>query len=343
MLNKTQIKNNINWLLTNGSIPVKYLTHKNLIRNNSNTVLLKKLFTEVKKCDISEEIFSKQKPDGSWCSSGSWSLPPSYMPKKHGYTPVSPKYVTTSWILPILGDMGFSVKDERVRKACEYILSFQHPKNGFIFENHSEKNKYNINSDQFPNEPCRFSLILIGLGKVGAESDARVKKAYNLLLKFQQNDGGWVSNGHSIQKNWTRSCPFPSYHAAMALYCTNNLEYKKALIKALNFLIWHLSLKTDNEIQRFFYHGHSIVHELLMFSEYNIGLKEKAVQTILKWLMTMYQPDDSYFKYTGKPISKYSRRKDYMTSRVAKYRLFHLTEDDWLTYYITRIMQNILM
>ena len=79
-----------------------------------------------------------------------------------------------------------------------------------------------------------------------------------------------------------------------------------------------------------------------MFSELNIGLDSKAVRAILEWLMTMYHPDESCFKYSGKSISKYSFKADYMDSRVAKYRLFHLIEDDWLTYFITRIMLNIL-
>jgi hypothetical protein len=30
-----------------------------------------------------------------------------------------------------------------------------------------------------------------------------------------------------------------------------------------------------------------------------------------------------------------------MDSRVAKYRLYHLIEDDWLTYYATRIAANL--
>jgi hypothetical protein len=42
-----------------------------------------------------------------------------------------PKYVTTAWILPILGDMGFDIQDERVKRACEYALSFQKPKGMF--------------------------------------------------------------------------------------------------------------------------------------------------------------------------------------------------------------------
>jgi hypothetical protein len=79
-----------------------------------------------------------------------------------------------------------------------------------------------------------------------------------------------------------------------------------------------------------------------MFSEFGVGLEEKPVWAVLEWLMAMHCPEEGCFKYTGKPISKYSRRKDGMDSRVAKYRLYHLSEDDWLTYYATRIGANLI-
>jgi hypothetical protein len=119
-------------------------------------------------------------------------------------------------------------------------------------------------------------------------------------------------------------------------------EYRKPLIKALEFLVWHLSKKQAREIERFFYHGHSTIHELLMFTELNVGLKEKPVQSLLEWLMTMYHADEGCFKINGKSISQYSRRQEGMDSRVAKYRLYHLIEDDWLTYYATRIGANLM-
>jgi hypothetical protein len=69
------------------------------------------------------------------------------------------------------------------------------------------------------------------------------------------------------------------------------------------------------------------------------GYKSNLAETKV---MTMYCPGEGCFKYTGKPMSKYSRRKDGMDSRVAKYRLYHLIEDDWLTYYATRIGANLI-
>lgn len=338
MLTNTQIKNNIDFLLKHASAPVKYQTYNKILKKNPETKFMTEMFANVEKSNIAREIFSKQEQDGSWYSGGSWAQAPSYRPK-NGHTPVSPKYTTTCWLLSILGDMGFTVWNPRVRKACEYVFSYQ-INNGFISESRSLEN--NTNFESLMNNPCRFSLILIGLAKVGSGNDPRTKKAFDVLLKWQQEDGGWISEFHARQKNWNRSCPYASYHAAQALYSINNEDYKAALHKALKFLFMHLSAKNDREIQRFFYHGHSLIHELLMFSALNIGLNKRPVQIILDWLMTLYQPAKHCFQYKGKPISKYSLRKDYMNARVAKYRLFHLIEKDWLTYYITRIMQNIL-
>jgi len=43
-----------------------------------------------------------------------------------------PKYVTAIWVLPLLGDMGFTVADKRIRKACEYIISYKELNLGMV-------------------------------------------------------------------------------------------------------------------------------------------------------------------------------------------------------------------
>ncbi len=337
MLSKRQIGNNINWLLAHGSAPVKSRTHRYILDEREGSSAARRLWEAVEKDSEVVEIFSKQASDGSWCAGGSWSSPPSYIPKG-GYTVVSPKYVTTAWILPILGDMGFSNKDTRIEKACEYILSFQ-CKNGFIAETDVEK--YDVDVDDLHNMPCRFSIILIGLGKVGAGNDARARKAYDLLVRWQRPDGGWVLEMHKSERNWTRSCPYSTFHATYALYASKNEKYYPSVRKGLNFLLCHLSKKNEDDIKKFFYHGHSIIHELVMFSEYGIGMDSKPIRVLLEWLMETYDEKDGCFVYRGKPVSKYSRRRDGMDSRVAKYRLYHLIERDWLTYYLTIIAVNL--
>ena len=79
-----------------------------------------------------------------------------------------------------------------------------------------------------------------------------------------------------------------------------------------------------------------------MLSEYGIGLNERPVKAIIDWLMTMYDEKEGHFQYEGKPVGSFRFKTDYMNPRVAKYRLYHLIEDDWLTYYGTRIAMNLL-
>ncbi len=334
ILSTDQIRRNIAWLLSNGSPPVKYLTHVQLLSTQPASEEVMALWQEVERHEETKEIFSKQEENGSWYAGGSWALSPSYL-LQNGWDPYNPKYVTAVWILPLLGEMGFTVQDRRIRKAWNYVLSNGYFRDSiFLSPDTTDFSEAHIS-------PCRFAQYLTALAMVGLANDRRVRIGYTYLLREQCQDGGWALQQHVREKNWTRSCPFSSYHATMALYRAGRGAYKPALIKALGFLLWHLSTKDPDELRKFFYHGHSTVHELLMFSELRVGLQEPAVRTILEWLMGMYHVDEGCFRYTGKPISKHSQLKDGMDARVAKYRLHHLIEDDWLTYYLTRIGMNL--
>lgn len=116
----------------------------------------------------------------------------------------------------------------------------------------------------------------------------------------------------------------------------------EALSRGIGFLLWHLDQKPEDEIRRFFWHGQDTVRELLMFSETGVDPTQRSVQVLLDWLEDMYDPATAHFSYRGKPISKMSRREDGATPRVMKYRTYHLIEDDWLTYHMTRIESSFL-
>lgn len=331
LLNSRQIAKNLEWLRINSSTPVRYLTHKHLLSEETDSRLISKLRQEVERSQCVREIFGKQEQDGSWHAGGSWAPSPSYR-VKGGNDPYTPKYVTTTWILPLLGEMGYTASDRRVLKACQFIISngyYRHP----IFKTSIE----NIRQSDNDLSPCRFAQYMIALGAVGFDGDQRVEKGYQALLSLQGDDGGWAFQKHSEQMGWTRSCLFSTYHATMALYHSNNPAYKEALTRGIKFMLWHLSTKKDDELHRFYFHGHNMVRELIMFSELGIGLQTRAVRIILKWLMTLYDEQEGCFKYMGKPISKYTKKKDGIDSRVAKYRFYHVTESDWLTYHMTKI------
>lgn len=336
ILQPKQIDKNVSWLLANGSAPIKYLTHKHLLKTPFTSKTMRDLWRNVEASPCVQEIFSKQEDNGAWYAGGSWANKPSYA-VKGGIDPYRPKYVTTAWILPLLGEMGYSACDKRIRKACRFVIS-----NGYYQDPLFDKGIDEIRESAIDLSPCRFAQYMIALGSVGFNEDERVDKGYEVLLSMQRDDGGWVFPKHSDQMGWTRSCLFSTYHAVMALYCSKNPAYKDALVRGIEFMLWHLSTKKDCDLQQFYYHGHSMVRELVMFSDLGIGLHTRTVKAILNWLMTLYNVQEGCFQYTGKPVSKYSRKKDGIDAAVAKYRFYHVIESDWLTYHVTTIAANML-
>ena len=296
---------------------------------------MRALWQEVEKDPDVTEMFAKQDRDGSWCAGGPWSLKPPYA-LKSGRDPFTPKYCTTIWLLPLLGEIGYAARDPRIRQACDFVLT-----HGYFHAPRLDELLSSVRKDKNAFGPCRFSYYLIALGLVGLAADARARKGYEILLRTQQDDGGWVWDMHYNTRGWTRSCPSSTYGAVAALYYSRNPAYRSALVRGMEFLLWHLGTKRDSDLRSFFYHGHSILHELTMFSESGLGLDTKPIRTILRWLKGMYHPEEGCFRYDGKPPSRYTNREDGMEPRVAKYRLYHIIETDWLTYRLTRIAMNL--
>jgi hypothetical protein len=336
----------LDWLLANASPCVKYLARRDLLRADPASAPMRRLWAEVEECDEARDIFGKQNEDGSWFVGGSWANRPAYRHRgKEPYSPISPKYVTTTWILQILGEMGFTVADERVRKACEWALAWPGP-DGIAFVNgctpaHEQSYRRDFSYSCFG--PGRY---LLALSKVGMAQDPRLAKSFDLVAALQREDGGWVNQHHldgthAPYTKWTRSCPYATFHAAAALHASRNPRYHEPLRRALRFLVWHLGTKPESDIQRPFYHGHQTVRELLMLSEMRIGLEDPPVRVLLNWLAGMYVPDDGRFRYNGKPIGKHTARADKVAPRALKYWVYHVIEDDWLTYHALRILVKI--
>ena len=333
--NARQIDSSIAWLLENGSPAVRYLTHYHLLGSDPGGETAAKLWRGVERSDVSREVFTKQRPDGSWCAGGTWARKPSYIPQG-GYSPFTPKYVTTLWILLILGEMGFRVGDPRIDRACDYVLSHQLPNGLFLrFARPSDIPDWATESPP-TNTPCELSMYLRALGSVGMAEDPRLAKSYDLLVNWQRDDGGWVLQRHLEERFKTRSCPDSTHNATVAVYQRGGPEYEPILVKALAFLIWHLSLKDERKLWKLRFRGHDILKEMLMFSHLGVGLTKRPVEAILGWLVSMYDAERGCFHYAGRK----SAATD-LGSAAAKYWLFQRIEDDWLTYHVTRIAVNL--
>ncbi|MBL8027165.1 MAG: hypothetical protein JNL74_12175 [Fibrobacteres bacterium] len=317
----------IEWLIENGSMPVKYVTYKNILKKDEKSQFMRNLWLEVNKSKEVQNIFSKQKADGSWCIGGST--------RGYGYDPSEPKYVTTAWILPLLAEMGFTVKDTRIKKACDYILNSWLFKTPF-FDKQSSKIDF---TDKLGFSQCRFNWYLMALSSVGCANHKLVQKGFSVPLNRQRDDGGWVMPGHIEERNG-RSCPWSSYGSMMAMYYAKNKSYRKPLENALGYLVGHLASKDEKKIQTLYFRGHNIVRELKVLSELNIGLDSKPIKAILNWLIAMYDKNEGTFIYSGKPASKWYSKSDGASPIVAKYNFKQIAEKDWFTYHMTTIVVN---
>jgi hypothetical protein len=339
-----RIKRSVGWLCENGSPPVKYLTQRHLLGVAPDIKQLQYLWHEVQGCDDVLEIFSKQRADGSWYAGGSWANKPGYL-QVGGCTPYSPKYATTIWVLILLGDMGFDVGEPRVQQACEFAMGFQHPDGTFGSLAKATSRRARPSPEPL-NSPCHFAGYLTGLAKVGMGTDPRLDRSYDLLYRWQRDDGGWLKESHltgeaAPYKVRTRSCPFLTYFACQALRHSGRAQAREPLRRGLDFLARHLATKSPEEPKRFFYHGHETVKDLLMFSQEGTPVPGQVMDTLLDWLIGMLDPQTGRCHYEGKPISQMSRRVDGHTPRELKYRLYHVIEDGWLTYYAARILRNV--
>jgi hypothetical protein len=344
VLKESHIDYSIEWLLKNASRSVIYLVHQHLLNEGQNTRKMHELWENVLRSRSSLEIFGKQKEDGSWCDGGSWAYSPTYR-LKSGYTPVSPKYVTTTWLLSKLGEMGYTLSDPRIKKACEWVLGWQW-QNGVLSEDKEAPVSLRENPDP-PNIPCRMGIQLEALAKVGFGPDKRLVKSWELMLSWRRHDKGWLQDGHldgtaSPYKIWDRSCPWVSYYVTSSLCYSGVSKYRIEGKESLDFLLWHLEQKNPKDIQRFFWHGHEPIKELLMFSEFEFSPDHITIKSLLDWLENMYERGEGRFRYKGKPYSRMTTREDGANSHVMKYRMYHQVENDWLTYYATKIFSNFL-
>ena len=98
-----------------------------------------------------------------------------------------------------------------------------------------------------------------------------------------------------------------------------------------------------------------------MFSEAGMDMHTPPIPALLRWLKGYYRPEEGVFRTQERPNAAFTQHiaaimKAYeatngpgywesipkVSAGVLRYQLFHLIEDDWLTYYLTRIGQNML-
>jgi hypothetical protein len=98
------------------------------------------------------------------------------------------KYKGTVWQLIILAELGADGRDERIRKACEFILKKSQDAESGGFSIHSAARK----GGGRPGEviPCLTGNMVWSLIRLGLEDDPWVRRGIDWIVQYQRYDDG---------------------------------------------------------------------------------------------------------------------------------------------------------
>ncbi len=179
----------LNWLLEEDQPSIRYLALTQLceeVQDNPEVQAAKELASEK---GWAADILAEQKEGGWWIKERSL---------------YRPKYTATNWMLLILSDLGLGREDPRIRKACEiWIERFSKSDGGFGTDTMKKS------------ELCLVGNTARALVRFGYADHARVRSAFQWLVKNQKENGGWHCWGkNGVIDAWEGMSAFAAYPRA---------------------------------------------------------------------------------------------------------------------------------
>jgi len=163
----------VDWLLEKDNPSVRYFTLSQILDKPQDSSKVRAAKKEVMVAGVVPKILAKQDAGGYWET-----------PEKF-YTA---KYKGTVWQLIILAEFGADGQDERVKKACEFILenSQDHKSGGF-----SAWLSVRVGGGRYSGVlPCLTGNMVWSLIRLGFLGDPRVKRGVDWIVKYQRFDDG---------------------------------------------------------------------------------------------------------------------------------------------------------
>ena len=161
------------WLLEKDNPSVRYFTLLQILDKPQNNPEVQEAKKEIMTAGVVPQILAKQN------SGGYWEAPEAF------YTA---KYRGTVWQLIILAELAADGRDERVKKACEFIFeNSQDRKSGGFSAWLSVK----VGGGRYSGVlPCLTGNMVWSLIRLGFLGDPRVKRGVEWIVKYQRFDDG---------------------------------------------------------------------------------------------------------------------------------------------------------
>lgn len=171
---KTVLKaDSLGWLLEAENPSVRYFALTDLLKKSGTDPTVRQARDAIMKTRVVPKILAKQR------SGGYWESPENFY--------IKTKYKGTVWQLIILAELGADGKDERIKRACEFVLNdSQDPESGgFAYFSRSGGG-----GDHNKVLPCLTGNMVWSLIRLGYFEDPRVQRGINWITKYQRFDDG---------------------------------------------------------------------------------------------------------------------------------------------------------
>jgi hypothetical protein len=221
------------WLLEEENPSVRYFALTELLGKPDDDVEVEKTKKAIMSVGLVPKILAKMNGEGYW------ETPPSF------YTA---KYKGTSWQLIILAELGADPADNRVKKACEFILqnSQHHESHGFSMAK-AEKTGGGRQSGVIP---CLTGNMVWSLIRLGYLDDPRVQTGIEWINTYQRFD-----DGDGAPKGW----PYDKY-----VMCFGKHSCHMGAVKALKALAEIPADQRSSQVQTTIKNGteHMLKHHI---------------------------------------------------------------------------------
>jgi len=165
--------NPTDWLLEEDNPSVRYFTLTEILGRPEKDGDVRTARDGIMKVGVVPMILAKQKNGGYWETAENFY--------------VRVKYRGTIWQLIILAELGADGKDERVKKACEFILDNSQDLISGGFSYFSAKDGGGAHEGVLP---CLTGNMVWSLIRLGYLEDPRVQRGINWIATYQRFDDG---------------------------------------------------------------------------------------------------------------------------------------------------------
>jgi hypothetical protein len=162
----------LGWLLETSNPSVRYFTLRGLLGAKEDDAEVRAAASAIMDSEAVRTVLASQEPDGHWLAPDRF------------YTG---KYRSTVWQLLVLAELGADRADDRIQKACAFILDRAQDRESGGFSTGGSRKGGGRHSEVIP---CLTGNMLWVLVRFGWLKDERVQRTIDWITTYQRFDDG---------------------------------------------------------------------------------------------------------------------------------------------------------